>query len=42
MNVAGIREMLQLVEETLGQSDLLPAFEKVVAAARALRRRPRR
>ncbi len=42
LNVAGIRETLQLVEEALGQSDLLPAFETVLAAARTPRRRPKR
>ena len=39
LDIEDIRETLRLVEDALGQSDLLPAFEKIVAAAHASRRR---
>jgi hypothetical protein len=42
LKVDDIRETLRLVEAALGQSDLLPAFEKVLVAARAPKRRPKR
>lgn len=42
LDLGEIRETLRLVEEALGQSDLLPVFEKIVAGARAsTRRRPK-
>jgi hypothetical protein len=43
LDVEEVRGTLQLVEEALGQSDLVPAFEGILAAARASkRRRPKR
>lgn len=39
----GIRETLRLVEDALGQSDLVPVFEEIVTRVRASkRRRPKR
>ncbi len=42
LDVEDVRGTLRLVEEALGQSDLLPAFEGILAAVRASKRRRRR
>jgi hypothetical protein len=42
LHVDSIRETLRLVEEALGQSDLSPLFERTAAAARSMRRRPKK
>lgn len=39
LDVEDIRGTLRLVEEALSQSDLVPAFEGILAAARASKRR---
>jgi hypothetical protein len=39
LDVEDVRGTLRLVEEALGQSDLVPAFEGILTAARASRRR---